>query len=70
MIYYIKKNNRQYNNHGYEAEPQLVVDVMPLHSLQYLRSFNVFYIGLHYLSLLLMQIYFDVAYNKHPSIFR
>ena len=47
--------NRQYNNHGYEAEPQLVVDVMPLHSLQYLRSFNVFYIGLHYLSLLLLQ---------------
>lgn len=29
-----------------EAEPQQVVDVMPLHCLQYLRSHNVFYIGL------------------------
>ena len=70
MEFVNKKIKRQYNNHRYEAEPQLVVDVMPLHSLQYLRSFNVFYIGLHSLSQLLKQKYFDAAYNSYPSIFR
>ena len=41
-----KKFQNNYWKPRIEAEPQQVVDVMPLHCLQYPRSHNVFYIGL------------------------